>query len=136
MDGLRWLQLALGAGEHGNQSTNVAGLEDGWRQGLRDSGLAQEALKTVPQIVLHWMYVPTNTLLVRRVSTLHNVLMHRVIAFEPVPHFRAFLEYNVDVNGLRHIVDVRPSVVRVGQCAAWLCEQTPHLQEWMEPCLQ
>lgn len=35
----------------------------------------------------------------------------RVIAYEPVPHFRAFLEYNVYINGLEHLVEVRPKVV-------------------------
>jgi len=37
----------------------------------------------------------------------------RVIAFEPVPHFRAFLEFNVDINDLRHLVDVRSNAVSV-----------------------
>ncbi|KAG1673075.1 hypothetical protein FOA52_013144 [Chlamydomonas sp. UWO 241] len=35
----------------------------------------------------------------------------RVLAFEPVPHFRAFLEYSVALNGLGHLVDVRSEVV-------------------------
>ncbi|GAX85607.1 hypothetical protein CEUSTIGMA_g13022.t1 [Chlamydomonas eustigma] len=35
----------------------------------------------------------------------------RVIVFEPVPQFRAFLEYNVLLNGLQHLVDIVESVV-------------------------
>ncbi|KAG2497660.1 hypothetical protein HYH03_004399 [Edaphochlamys debaryana] len=35
----------------------------------------------------------------------------RVIAYEPVPHFRWFLEYNVHINGLSHRVDVRAAAV-------------------------
>jgi FkbM family methyltransferase len=35
----------------------------------------------------------------------------RVIVFEPVPHFRAFLEYNVLRNDLQHLVDIVGSVV-------------------------
>eukprot|EP00798_Chlamydomonas_sp_ICE-L_P008195 gene8195-1457_t len=35
----------------------------------------------------------------------------RVIAFEPVPHFHAFLEYSVHLNGLRHLVDMRKNVI-------------------------
>lgn len=35
----------------------------------------------------------------------------RVIAFEPVPHFRAFLEYNVHVNNFGHLVEIRDVVV-------------------------
>uniref|UniRef100_A0A7R9VX54 Methyltransferase FkbM domain-containing protein n=1 Tax=Chlamydomonas euryale TaxID=1486919 RepID=A0A7R9VX54_9CHLO len=35
----------------------------------------------------------------------------RVIAYEPVPQFRAFLEYNVHLNGLEHLVEVRKNVV-------------------------
>ncbi len=38
-------------------------------------------------------------------------IVRRVLAFEPVPHFRAFLEYNVHLNNLHHLVDVRPNVV-------------------------
>ena len=38
-------------------------------------------------------------------------MIHRVLAFEPVPHFRAFLEYNVHVNNLQHLVEVRPNIV-------------------------
>ena len=35
----------------------------------------------------------------------------RVIAWEPVPHFRAFLEYAVALNNFTAMVEVRPSVV-------------------------
>ncbi|KAL6746244.1 hypothetical protein V8C86DRAFT_3149980 [Haematococcus lacustris] len=35
----------------------------------------------------------------------------RVLAFEPVPHFHAFLEYSVHLNGLAHLVDMRSNVV-------------------------
>ncbi|KAK9818128.1 hypothetical protein WJX72_007587 [[Myrmecia] bisecta] len=35
----------------------------------------------------------------------------RVIAWEPVPHFRAFFEYAVRLNGLAHLVAIRPRVV-------------------------
>ncbi len=36
----------------------------------------------------------------------------RVIAFEPVPHFHAFLEYSVHANhGLAALVDMRGNVV-------------------------
>lgn len=35
----------------------------------------------------------------------------RVIAFEPVSHFRAFLEYNVHLNNLSKLVDIRSNVV-------------------------
>ena len=31
--------------------------------------------------------------------------------FEPVPHFRAFLEYNVYLNGIEHLVEFHTSVV-------------------------
>ena len=33
------------------------------------------------------------------------------MAFEPVPHFYAFLEYNVHVNGLAALVDMRSNVI-------------------------
>ena len=36
---------------------------------------------------------------------------HRVLAFEPVPHFRSFFEYSVHLNGLMALVDVRANVV-------------------------
>eukprot|EP00955_Chlamydomonas_euryale_P103776 365522-Chlamydomonas_euryale.AAC.14 len=35
----------------------------------------------------------------------------RAVAFEPVPHFFAFLEYSVHANGLAHRVDMRQTVV-------------------------
>ena len=35
----------------------------------------------------------------------------RVLAFEPVPHFYAFLEYNVHLNGLAPRVDMRKNVI-------------------------
>jgi hypothetical protein len=35
----------------------------------------------------------------------------RVIAFEPVPHFHAFLEYSVHLNGFAHLVDMRGNVI-------------------------
>ena len=35
----------------------------------------------------------------------------RVLAFEPVPQFRAFLEYNVHLNGLGNLVQITPNVV-------------------------
>jgi FkbM family methyltransferase len=35
---------------------------------------------------------------------------HSVVAFEPVPQFRAFFEYNLARNGLTHLVQVRPTV--------------------------
>ncbi len=38
-------------------------------------------------------------------------ILCRVLAFEPVPHFRAFLEYNIHLNNVQHLVDVRPNVV-------------------------
>ena len=31
--------------------------------------------------------------------------------FEPVPHFRAFLEYNIHVNNLQHLVEVQTDIV-------------------------
>ena len=34
----------------------------------------------------------------------------RVIAWEPVPHFRAFMEYGLALNGLGTLVHVRPFV--------------------------
>jgi FkbM family methyltransferase len=34
----------------------------------------------------------------------------RVLAFEPVPHFRAFFEYNVHLNGLEKLIDIRSNV--------------------------
>lgn len=34
-----------------------------------------------------------------------------MVAFEPVPHFRAFLEYSVHLNGLGKLVDIRDNVV-------------------------
>ena len=33
------------------------------------------------------------------------------MTFEPVPHFRAFLEYNVHINNLQHLVEVQTSIV-------------------------
>ena len=39
----------------------------------------------------------------------------RVLAFEPVPHFRAFLEYNVHINNFQHLVEVKPNVVSEGR---------------------
>ena len=38
-------------------------------------------------------------------------MMRRVIVYEPVPHFRAFLEYNIALNGLDHLVEVRHDIV-------------------------
>ena len=35
----------------------------------------------------------------------------RVLAVEPVPHFRAFLEYSIALNNLQHLVTVLPNVV-------------------------
>ncbi|GIL87966.1 hypothetical protein Vretimale_6338 [Volvox reticuliferus] len=35
----------------------------------------------------------------------------RVIAFEPVPLFRSFLEYNIHLNDLSNLIEVRPLVV-------------------------
>lgn len=35
----------------------------------------------------------------------------RVLVFEPVPHFRAFLEYNVYLNGVEHLVEFHTNVV-------------------------
>ena len=35
----------------------------------------------------------------------------RVIAWEPVPHFRAFLEYALALNNLTTLVEVRPWAV-------------------------
>ena len=41
-----------------------------------------------------------------------SLLTHgSVAAFEPVPDFHAFLEYNLHVNGLAHLVDVRQLIV-------------------------
>ncbi len=37
--------------------------------------------------------------------------VRRVIGFEPVPHFHAFYEYSVHVNGLAKLVDMRGNVV-------------------------
>ena len=34
-----------------------------------------------------------------------------MLVFEPVPHFRAFLEYNVYLNGIEHLVEFHTSVV-------------------------
>ena len=34
-----------------------------------------------------------------------------MLAFEPVPHFYAFLEYSVHLNGLASLVDMRKNVV-------------------------
>ena len=31
--------------------------------------------------------------------------------YEPVPHFRAFLEYNVALNGLEQLVEIRHDIV-------------------------
>lgn len=36
----------------------------------------------------------------------------RVIAYEPVPMFRAFFEYSVHLNDLTSLIDVRAVVVR------------------------
>ncbi|GAX85604.1 hypothetical protein CEUSTIGMA_g13019.t1 [Chlamydomonas eustigma] len=44
-------------------------------------------------------------------SVLGAAMGCRVIAFEPVPHFRAFLEYNLHLNNLQHLVEVKPNVV-------------------------
>lgn len=44
-------------------------------------------------------------------SVLAAVMGCRALAFEPVPHFHAFLEYNVHVNGVAHLVDMRGNVV-------------------------
>ncbi|GAX85608.1 hypothetical protein CEUSTIGMA_g13023.t1 [Chlamydomonas eustigma] len=44
-------------------------------------------------------------------SVLAAAMGCRVLAFEPVPHFRAFLEYNLHLNNLQHLVDVRANVV-------------------------
>ena len=35
----------------------------------------------------------------------------RVIGFEPVPHFYAFYEYNMHVNSLLPLVDMRTNVI-------------------------
>lgn len=35
----------------------------------------------------------------------------RVVTWEPVPRFRAFLLYNILVNGVGHLVEVRDTVV-------------------------
>ena len=35
----------------------------------------------------------------------------RVLAFEPVPHFRAFFEYNVHLNGLEKLIEIRSNIV-------------------------
>lgn len=40
--------------------------------------------------------------------------MCRVIAFEPVPHFHAFLEYSTHYNGLAQLIDRRTNVVGMG----------------------
>ncbi len=33
------------------------------------------------------------------------------MAFEPVPHFRAFLEYNIHLNNISHLVQIMPVIV-------------------------
>ena len=38
---------------------------------------------------------------------------YRVLAFEPVPHFRAFLDFNVHLNNVHHLVEVRPNALSV-----------------------
>jgi hypothetical protein len=38
-------------------------------------------------------------------------LLARVIAYEPVPLFRAFFEYSVHLNDLTHLIDIRATVV-------------------------
>lgn len=40
-----------------------------------------------------------------------------VLAFEPVPHFHAFLEFSTHLNGLAGRVDMRGNVVR----GCWVC---------------
>ena len=35
----------------------------------------------------------------------------RVVAFEPVPRFRAFFDYTLHINGLLPLVDVRSNIV-------------------------
>jgi hypothetical protein len=47
--------------------------------------------------------------------------------FEPVPHFRAFLEYNVLRNDLQHLVDIVGSVVSFHECTLyWVLEGAVH----------
>lgn len=38
-------------------------------------------------------------------------MMHRVVTWEPVPHFRAFLEYNRQLNHLEGLIDIRNNAV-------------------------
>ena len=38
-------------------------------------------------------------------------LAYRVVAWEPVPHFRAFLQLGVQLNKLEYLIDVRASAV-------------------------
>lgn len=37
--------------------------------------------------------------------------MFRVVTWEPVPHFRAFLEYNRQLNHLESLIDIRDGAV-------------------------
>ena len=38
-------------------------------------------------------------------------MLCRVISWEPVPHFRAFLEYNRQLNHLEDLIDIRATAV-------------------------
>ena len=46
---------------------------------------------------------------------------------EPVPHFRAFLEYSIHLNNLQHLVEVKPNVVG-GSKARSACNEPSNLQ--------
>ena len=46
-----------------------------------------------------------------RMSQSTCVISCRVIAWEPVPHFRAFLEYAIALNNLTAVIEVRPFAV-------------------------
>ncbi len=46
-----------------------------------------------------------------RCSLTGSAVLCRVITWEPVPHFRAFLEYNRQLNRLEDLVDIRDTAV-------------------------
>jgi hypothetical protein len=58
----------------------------------------------------------------------HAPRPHRVLAFEPVPRFHAFLEFSVHLNGLAHLVGGRGLTAGEGRaivCAPCLpCQPT------------
>jgi hypothetical protein len=55
----------------------------------------------------------------------HAPRPHRVLAFEPVPRFHAFLEFSVHLNGLAHLVGGRGLTAGGGRAHVLPCPLTP-----------